>query len=68
MQRVESRRVQEALNQLTTSALRLREECKDWPPPASEDPQPDFRLKTQQVIQFAYDIAKAAKKLVTLFQ
>lgn len=63
-----SRRVQEALDQLTMSAVRLREECKDWPPPPEEEPQPDFRLKTQQVIQFAYDIAKAAKKLVTLFQ
>ncbi|XP_070204740.1 ARF GTPase-activating protein GIT2-like isoform X2 [Littorina saxatilis] len=63
-----TRKVQEALNQLTMSAVRLREECKDWPPPPDQEPQPDFRLKTQQVIQFAYDIAKAAKKLVTLFQ
>ncbi|XP_076452808.1 ARF GTPase-activating protein GIT2-like [Babylonia areolata] len=63
-----SRKVQEALEQLTLSAERLREECKDWPPPPDRHPQPDFRLKTQQVIQFAYDIAKAAKKLVTLFQ
>nr|KAG5695449.1 hypothetical protein BaRGS_011291 [Batillaria attramentaria] len=63
-----SRRVQEALDQLTMSAVRLRDECKDWPPPPDQEPQPDFRLKTQQVIQFAYDIAKAAKKLVTLFQ
>ncbi|KAL8584768.1 hypothetical protein ACOMHN_035687 [Nucella lapillus] len=63
-----SRKVQEALEQLTLSAERLREECKDWPPPPDHQPQPDFRLKTQQVIQFAYDIAKAAKKLVTLFQ
>ncbi|PVD31653.1 hypothetical protein C0Q70_07071 [Pomacea canaliculata] len=66
--RIESRRVQEALNQLTTSALRLRDECKDWPPTPEEEPHPDFRLKTQQVIQYAYDIAKAAKNLVTLFQ
>ncbi|XP_076434634.1 uncharacterized protein LOC143274645 [Babylonia areolata] len=61
-------RVQETLEQLTTSAQRLREECKDWPPPPDQEPQPDFRLKTQQVIQFAFDIAKAVKKLVTLLQ
>ena len=50
------------------SAGRLRDECKSWPPTQEQDANPDFRLKTQQVIQYAYDIAKAAKKLVTLFQ
>ncbi|KAL8605105.1 hypothetical protein ACOMHN_018906 [Nucella lapillus] len=60
--------VQVTLEQLTISALHLRQECKDWPPLPDLQPPPDFGLKTQQVIQFAYDIAKAAKKLVTLFQ
>ncbi|KAK0045595.1 ARF GTPase-activating protein GIT2 [Biomphalaria pfeifferi] len=63
-----SERLQDARVVLVLSARRLRDECKSWPPSPEQDPNPDFRLKTQQVIQYAYDIAKAAKKLVTLFQ
>ncbi|KAH9525673.1 glycerophosphoinositol permease [Bulinus truncatus] len=63
-----SERLQDARTVLVQSARRLRDECKSWPPTPEQDPNPDFRLKTQQVIQYAYDIAKAAKKLVTLFQ
>ncbi|XP_012942897.1 ARF GTPase-activating protein GIT2 isoform X3 [Aplysia californica] len=63
-----SERLQDARVVLVASARRLRDECKSWPPSLEQDANPDFRLKTQQVIQYAYDIAKAAKKLVTLFQ
>ncbi|XP_059154314.1 ARF GTPase-activating protein GIT2-like isoform X2 [Physella acuta] len=63
-----SQRLQEARQVLVQSARRLWDECMNWPPSPEQDPNPDFRLKTQQVIQYAYDIAKAAKRLVTLFQ
>ncbi|KAK3774024.1 hypothetical protein RRG08_030106 [Elysia crispata] len=63
-----SERLQDARVALVASARRLREACQSWPPPLEKEPNPDFRLKTQQVIQYAYDIAKAAKKLVTLYQ
>ncbi|BFZ18839.1 hypothetical protein BsWGS_21878 [Bradybaena similaris] len=63
-----SERLQEARITLVTSAERLRDECKCWPPSPEQDANPDFRVKSQQVIQFAYDIAKAAKRLVTLIQ
>lgn len=54
-----------ALLLLTSSATRLTEECQlSHEQHQSFDPQ----LKTQQVIQSAFDIAKAAKQLVTLFQ
>ncbi|UYV69521.1 GIT2 [Cordylochernes scorpioides] len=59
--------VQVALRQLTGSAFRLQSECKSLlcrQLNLSADPQ----FITQQVIQCAYDIAKAAKQLVTLFQ
>uniref|UniRef100_T1IXD6 Arf-GAP domain-containing protein n=1 Tax=Strigamia maritima TaxID=126957 RepID=T1IXD6_STRMM len=56
-----------ALRQLTTSALRLQTECRTLLVPAPEV-NVDHRFITQQVIQCAYDIAKAAKQLVTLFQ
>ena len=59
-----------ALHLLTTSAVRLQEECHecDDTPLDSEEMTFDPALKTQQVIQCAYDIAKSAKQLVTLFQ
>ena len=59
-----------ALHLLTTSAVRLQEECHecDEVPMDSEEMTFDPALKTQQVIQCAYDIAKSAKQLVTLFQ
>lgn len=41
-------------------------ECKS--PPVEHDGQIDYRAKTQQVIQCAYEIAKAAKLLVTFFE
>ncbi|GFR62381.1 ARF-GTPase-activating protein GIT2 [Elysia marginata] len=63
-----SERLQDARVALVASARRLREACQSWPPSPEKEPNPDFRLKTQQVIQYAYDIAKAAKKLVTLYQ
>ena len=49
---------------LTNGALRLRDQCSASPQPDGVDP----RLRTQQVIQCAYDIAKAAKQLVILFE
>ena len=69
--------MRKALQLLSSGAARLREECKPVPaasevaPPAGGSTaaaQADPRLKTQQVIQCAYDIAKAAKQLVTLFE
>ncbi|KAL5016285.1 hypothetical protein ScPMuIL_005874 [Solemya velum] len=58
-----------ALHLLVTSAKHLQDECRD----ASQrfldtDSEFDERLRIQQIIQCAYDIAKAAKQLVTLFQ
>uniref|UniRef100_A0A8B9YUX6 GIT ArfGAP 2 n=1 Tax=Bos mutus grunniens TaxID=30521 RepID=A0A8B9YUX6_BOSMU len=49
---------------LASSAYRLQSECKK----TLGDPGPptDIQLVTQQVIQCAYDIAKAAKQLVTI--
>lgn len=63
MQRVTDERISLALQLLTGGALRLREQCN-----ISADPTIDMRLRTQQVIQCAYDIAKAAKQLVILFE
>jgi G protein-coupled receptor kinase interacting protein 2 len=60
-----------ALHLLMTSAVRLQEECSeciDLPSDPSEEFTFDPSIKTQQVIQCAYDIAKSAKQLVTLFQ
>ncbi|KAJ7309867.1 hypothetical protein JRQ81_007941 [Phrynocephalus forsythii] len=57
--------VRGSLRLLTASAFRLHSECtKALPPDAC--PPPDLQLVTQQVIQCAYDIAKAAKQLVTI--
>ncbi|XP_041349002.1 ARF GTPase-activating protein GIT2-like [Gigantopelta aegis] len=60
--------VSAALQLLTTSATRLRAECIDCLPLAGINSEYDPAQKTHQIIQFAYDIAKAAKQLVTLFQ
>ncbi|XP_069038254.1 ARF GTPase-activating protein GIT2a isoform X8 [Lepisosteus oculatus] len=57
--------VRGSLRLLTSSAYRLQCECKKTLPPESS-PAPDMQLVTQQVIQCAYDIAKAAKQLVTI--
>ncbi|XP_052801064.1 ARF GTPase-activating protein GIT2-like isoform X2 [Mya arenaria] len=59
-----------ALGQLVTSAVRLQEECSECSDISMETEELTFdpSIKTQQVIQCAYDIAKSAKQLVTLFQ
>uniref|UniRef100_A0A8C5LHW1 GIT ArfGAP 2 n=1 Tax=Leptobrachium leishanense TaxID=445787 RepID=A0A8C5LHW1_9ANUR len=54
-----------ALRLLTSSAYRLQSECKKTLAVESS-PATDVQLVTQQVIQCAYDIAKAAKQLVTI--
>ncbi|XP_034064433.1 ARF GTPase-activating protein GIT2b isoform X9 [Gymnodraco acuticeps] len=56
--------VRGSLYLLTSSASRLHGECQKA---AEHNPCPsDIQLVTQQVIQCAYDIAKAAKQLVTV--
>ncbi|XP_069788843.1 ARF GTPase-activating protein GIT2a isoform X3 [Narcine bancroftii] len=60
-----SEMVQASLSLLTSSAYRLQSECKKVLP-AEPSPTTDIQLVTQQVIQCAYDIAKAAKQLVTI--
>ncbi|XP_056677567.1 ARF GTPase-activating protein GIT2 isoform X16 [Monodelphis domestica] len=57
--------VRTSLRLLTSSAYRLQSECKKTLPGESSSAA-DIQLVTQQVIQCAYDIAKAAKQLVTL--
>ncbi|KAK3084396.1 hypothetical protein FSP39_012870 [Pinctada imbricata] len=56
-----------ALHLLTTSAVRLQEECRDGIV-GDLDTELELPFKTQQVMQCAFDIARAAKQLVTLFQ
>ncbi|XP_041718228.1 ARF GTPase-activating protein GIT2 isoform X12 [Coregonus clupeaformis] len=63
--RPRSEMVRGPLRLLTSSAFRLQGECRKASPP-EEGPGPDMQLVTQQVIQCAYDIAKAAKQLVTI--
>ncbi|XP_038200695.1 ARF GTPase-activating protein GIT2 isoform X3 [Arvicola amphibius] len=57
--------VRTSLRLLTSSAYRLQSECRKALPGDSSLPA-DVQLVTQQVIQCAYDIAKAAKQLVTI--
>ncbi|KAM6318185.1 ARF GTPase-activating protein GIT2 isoform 6-T6 [Podargus strigoides] len=57
--------VRTSLRLLTSSAYRLQSECKKTLGVES-CPTTDIQLVTQQVIQCAYDIAKAAKQLVTI--
>ncbi|KAM8829028.1 ARF GTPase-activating protein GIT2b isoform 2-T2 [Spinachia spinachia] len=62
--RPSSEMVRGSLCLLTSSAGRLHGECHKA---AEHDPRAsDIQLVTQQVIQCAYDIAKAAKQLVTV--
>uniref|UniRef100_A0AAQ5ZFP2 Arf-GAP domain-containing protein n=1 Tax=Amphiprion ocellaris TaxID=80972 RepID=A0AAQ5ZFP2_AMPOC len=62
--RPSSETVRGSLCLLTSSASRLHGECQKA---AEHNPCPsDIQLVTQQVIQCAYDIAKAAKQLVTV--
>nr|XP_033810793.1 ARF GTPase-activating protein GIT2 isoform X9 [Geotrypetes seraphini] len=60
-----SEMVRTSLRLLTSSAHRLQSECKKTIPVESSA-MTDIQLVTQQVIQCAYDIAKAAKQLVTI--
>ncbi|CAK6966574.1 ARF GTPase-activating protein GIT2a isoform X3 [Scomber scombrus] len=60
-----SETVRSSLRLLTSSAYRLQGECRKAVP-SEGCPGPDMQLVTQQVIQCAYDIAKAAKQLVTI--
>ncbi|NWV56502.1 GIT2 protein, partial [Daphoenositta chrysoptera] len=62
-QKPKSELVRTSLRLLTSSAYRLQSECRKALP---AEPSPDMQLVTQQVIQCAYDIAKAAKQLVTI--
>uniref|UniRef100_A0A8C8DG93 G protein-coupled receptor kinase interacting ArfGAP 1 n=1 Tax=Oryzias sinensis TaxID=183150 RepID=A0A8C8DG93_9TELE len=55
-----------SLRLLASSASRLQVECRKAVPSESGAPAVDYQLLTQQVIQCAYDIAKAAKQLVTI--
>ncbi|XP_062238002.1 ARF GTPase-activating protein GIT2a isoform X5 [Platichthys flesus] len=63
--RPRSETVRSSLRLLTSSAYRLQGECRKAVP-SEGCPRPDMQLVTQQVIQCAYDIAKAAKQLVTI--
>uniref|UniRef100_A0A1A8F4M2 G protein-coupled receptor kinase interacting ArfGAP 1 n=1 Tax=Nothobranchius korthausae TaxID=1143690 RepID=A0A1A8F4M2_9TELE len=55
-----------SLRLLATSASRLQVECHKAVASEPGTPAVDYQLLTQQVIQCAYDIAKAAKQLVTI--
>ena len=57
--------VRSSLRLLNASAYRLQSESRKTVRPEPGAPV-DFQLLTQQVIQCAYDIAKAAKQLVTI--
>ncbi|KAG1929860.1 ARF GTPase-activating protein GIT2 [Pimephales promelas] len=58
--------VRSSLKLLGASASRLQVECRKAAPSDSSTSTVDYQLLTQQVIQCAYDIAKAAKQLVTI--
>ncbi|XP_067102088.1 LOW QUALITY PROTEIN: ARF GTPase-activating protein GIT1 [Osmerus mordax] len=58
--------VHSSLRLLASSASRLQVECRKAAPSEPSAPAVDYQLLTQQVIQCAYDIAKAAKQLVTI--
>ena len=57
--------VKSGLQQLTSSAVRLHAECRGV---GSDNTSVSDPQLTQRVIQGAYDVAKATKHLVTLFQ
>ncbi|XP_056119816.1 ARF GTPase-activating protein GIT2a isoform X3 [Rhinichthys klamathensis goyatoka] len=63
--RPRSETARSSLRLLTSSANRLQNECKKASP-LDSSAAVDMQLVTQQVIQCAYDIAKAAKQLVTV--
>lgn len=58
--------VRGSLRLLLASASRLQVECRKAAPSDPSAVTVDYQLLTQQVIQCAYDIAKAAKQLVTI--
>ncbi|XP_078451517.1 ARF GTPase-activating protein GIT2-like isoform X2 [Lampetra planeri] len=59
--------VRSSLRLLTSSAARLAAECRKTAAPSGPGlPPVDLQLLTQQVIQCAYDIAKAARQLVAI--
>lgn len=58
--------VRASLRLLASSASRLQVECRKAAPSEPSASAVDYQLLTQQVIQCAYDIAKAAKQLVTI--
>ncbi|XP_063061850.1 ARF GTPase-activating protein GIT1 isoform X2 [Engraulis encrasicolus] len=58
--------VRGSLRLLLASASRLQVECRKAAPSDPSTVTVDYQLLTQQVIQCAYDIAKAAKQLVTI--
>ncbi|XP_041453712.1 ARF GTPase-activating protein GIT2-like [Lytechinus variegatus] len=62
-----SEEVRVPLRLLVSSASRLRVECQSAIP-ADPSMTPDLKHLTNQIIACAYDIAKAAKQLVTSFQ
>ncbi|KAF4082387.1 hypothetical protein AMELA_G00150900 [Ameiurus melas] len=62
--RPSSEMVRGSLRLLTSSASRLHGECQRAAP--ADSCPTDAQLVTQQLIQCAYDIAKAAKQLVTV--
>lgn len=64
IQRPSSEMVRGSLRLLTSSASRLQGECQRAAP--VDSCPADSQLVTQQLIQCAYDIAKAAKQLVTV--
>ena len=66
LQRLESSQLQTALSKLKSGSMQLCQEAKSLPPEVNG--QPDFKAKTQMIIQCAYNIAKAAKTLVTSIQ
>lgn len=57
-----------ALRQLHSAALNLKIDCRSFNPSIQNQENQDVRALYQQVIQRAYDIAKAAKLVVTLSQ
>lgn len=61
-----SEEIRSCLQQLSGSAARLQTECKEAATVGSSSP--DLTTATQRIIQGAYDVAKATKQLVTLYQ
>ena len=57
--------MQEAVDQLTSGSVKLQEMCNQPPPGENPDSGHTF---TDEVINCAYVIAKAAKQLVTMFE